>query len=190
MDQLKNTRFFVWATELPKVFAILLFLSLRVATNAQDSAHDTLIPEAQRKSAPDFTLTDAKSRAVTLSAYRDRVVLLDFWATWCGGCKTEIPWYMEFDRKYRDHGLTVIGVAMDDEGRKVVNPFVKQKGIDYTIVIGNDVLAKQYNLTAMPLTLLIDRKGRVAVSHAGVVNRDDFENDIQQLLKERAANGR
>ncbi|MBV9037665.1 MAG: TlpA family protein disulfide reductase [Acidobacteriaceae bacterium] len=157
-----------------KALAILLFFSFTV-----------LGSEAQRKPAPDFTLTDGKGQMVTLSAYKGDVVLLDFWATWCGGCKTEIPWYMEFDKKYRSRGLAVIGVAMDDEGMKVVDPFVKQKGIDYTIVIGNDVLAKKYNLTAMPLTLLIDRSGRIAVSHAGVVNRVDFENAIQQLLGER-----
>ncbi|MBV9679065.1 MAG: TlpA family protein disulfide reductase [Acidobacteriaceae bacterium] len=157
-----------------KALAILLFFSFTV-----------LGSEAQRKPAPDFTLTDGEGQMVTLSAYKGDVVLLDFWATWCGGCKTEIPWYMEFNKKYRSRGLAVIGVAMDDEGMKVVDPFVKQKGIDYTIVIGNDALAKKYNLTAMPLTLLIDRSGRIAVSHAGVVNRVDFENAIQQLLGER-----
>lgn len=157
------------------MFAALLFFSFTVLSS-----------EAQRKPAPDFTLTDAKGQAVTLSAYKGRVVLLDFWATWCGGCKTEIPWYMEFDKKYRSRGLAVIGVAMDDEGRKAVDPFVKQKGIDYMIVIGNDAVAKQYKLTAMPLTLLIDRNGRIAVSHAGVVNRIEFENSIQRLLGEQA----
>lgn len=158
-----------------KKFAVLLSFSFTVLNS-----------EAQRKAAPDFTLTDVKGQAVTLSAYKGSVVLLDFWATWCGGCKTEIPWYMEFDKKYRSRGLAVIGVAMDDEGMKVVDPFVKQKGIDYPIIIGNDAVAKQYHLTAMPLTLLIDRNGRIAVSHAGVVNRVDFENAIQRLLGEHA----
>ena len=173
MNQLRKTYFSGKATGWLRVFAVLLFFSF---------TGEALKPEAQRKQAPDFTLVDAKNQAVTLSAYKGRVVLLDFWATWCGGCKTEIPWYMEFDKKYREHGLAVIGVAMDDEGMKVVGPFIKQKGIDYTIVMGNDVLAKKYNLTGMPLTLLIDRSGRIAVSHAGVVNRDAFDSAIQQLL--------
>ena len=166
-----------------KALAVLLLLSFKPLMMAQGNAQKMLTPEAQRKQSPDFVLTDTKGQAVTLSAYKGRVVLLDFWATWCGGCKTEIPWYMEFDRKYRSHGLTVIGVAMDNEGMKVVSPFVKQKGIDYAIVIGNDVLAKRYDLTTMPLTLLIDHKGRIAVSHAGVVDRVTFEQAIQQLLQ-------
>lgn len=181
MNQLSQINLSERATKLLLIFTILF--SFSSIASSQDSAHETLTPEAQRKPAPNFTLIDEKGRAITLSAYQGRVVLLDFWATWCGGCKTEIPWYMEFDRKYRDQGLSVIGVAMDEEGMKAVMPFVKQKGIDYTIVIGDEPLAKRYHLTAMPLTLLIDRQGRIAVSHAGVVNRDDFEHTIQQLLK-------
>jgi peroxiredoxin len=169
---------------LPKLFSLVLLFSVTgAAVDTAATAHDTLIPEAQRTRAPDFSLLDAKGQAVKLSAYTGRVVLLDFWATWCGGCKTEIPWYIDFDKQYRGNGLAVIGVAMDDEGMKAVIPFVKQKGIEYTIVTGNDAMATQYGLTAMPLTLLIDRKGRIAVSHAGVVNRRDFEHDIQQLLR-------
>jgi peroxiredoxin len=144
---------------------------------------DTIIAGAQRKMAPDFTLRDAKGQPLTLSAYRGKVVLLDFWATWCGGCKVEIPWYVEFDKKYRDQGLAVIGVSMDKEGMKVVKPFLAQKNMEYPVVIGNDALAKKYNLTAMPLTLLIDREGRIAVSHAGIVDKDNFESNIKELLK-------
>ena len=114
------------------------------------------------------------------------MVLLDFWATWCGGCKVEIPWYVEFDKKYRSGGLAVIGVSMDDEGMKVVKPFLAQKNIGYAVVIGNEALAKKYNLESMPLTLLIDRNGRIAVSHAGVVNKDDFESYIKMLLLEQS----
>ena len=161
-----------------------LFLSLCIAPAAL--ALDTLPPEAQRKTAPDFRLMDASEQTVTLSAHKGKVVLLDFWATWCGGCKVEIPWYVEFDKKYRSRGLAVIGVSMDDEGMKVVKPFLAQKNIGYAVVIGNEALAKKYNLESMPLTLLIDRNGRIAVSHAGVVNKDDFESYIKLLLLEQS----
>jgi peroxiredoxin len=160
-----------------------LFLSLCVAQVAV--ALDTPTPEAQRKVAPDFTLTDANGQPLTLSAYKGKVVLLDFWATWCGGCKVEIPWYVEFDKKYRNRGLAVIGVSMDDQGMAVVKPFLAQKDIEYPVVIGSGALAKRYNLESMPLTLLIDREGRIAVSHAGVVDKVSFEDHIKKLLSEQ-----
>jgi peroxiredoxin len=128
---------------------------------------DTLLPKDQRKAAPEFSLTDAEGKPIELAKYRGKVVLLDFWATWCGGCKLEIPWYMEFDTKYKRQGLAVIGVSMDEDGWKAVKPF----------------LAKEYNLTSMPMTLLIDREGRIFLSHTGVVNKDDFEGHIRQLLQ-------
>jgi cytochrome c biogenesis protein CcmG/thiol:disulfide interchange protein DsbE len=147
------------------------------------STPDVLTPQAQRKKAPDFTLTDATGQRITLSAFKGKVVLLDFWATWCGGCKLEIPWYIEFQQKYQDKGLAVIGVSMDEEGMKIVKPFLAQKNIKYPVVIGNDGLAAQYNLTSMPMTLLIDRDGKIAVSHTGVVDKGNFESHIQDLLK-------
>jgi cytochrome c biogenesis protein CcmG/thiol:disulfide interchange protein DsbE len=145
---------------------------------------DALTPKALRRQAPDFTLMDAAGQPLTLSSYKGKVVLLDFWATWCGGCKLEIPWYVEFDSKYRGKGLAVIGVSMDDEGMKIVKPFLAEKHIDYPVVIGNDKLSQEYKLTTMPMTLLIDRNGRIAVSHTGVVDKSNFESDIQSLLKE------
>jgi peroxiredoxin len=158
---------------------------------ASQSAPDKLLPETSRKPAPSFSLTDANGKQVQLSDYRGKVVLLDFWATWCGGCKLEIPWYIEFDKKYKGQGLTVIGVSMDEDGWKAVKPFLARKtdpetggntAMKYPVVIGNDQLAKAYNLTSMPMTLLIDRQGQIALSHTGVVNRIDFEAHIVQLL--------
>jgi peroxiredoxin len=155
------------------------------------SAPDKLVPERSRKTAPGFSLTDAAGKQIQLSNYRGKVVLLDFWATWCGGCKIEIPWYMEFDKKYRQQGLAVIGVSMDEDGWKAVKPFLARKtdpetggntAMKYPVVIGSDQLAKEYNLTSMPMTLLIDRQGKIALSHTGVVNKNDFEGHILQLL--------
>lgn len=136
-----------------------------------------------RKAAPDFTLTDSKGHALRLSDYKGKVVLLDFWATWCGGCKTEIPWYIEFAKKYRKSGFAVVGVSMDDGGWKVVKPFLKQKKMKYPVVIGGGGIAKLYDVEAMPVTLLIDRDGKIGASHVGVVDKDAFENEVRTLVR-------
>jgi len=137
---------------------------------------------ADRDPAPDFTLPTANGASVRLSRYHGKVVLLDFWATWCHGCKTEIPWYMEFSRKYKKSGLAVIGVAMDDEGWKLVKPFISEKKMNYPVVVGNEDLAKRYSVSEMPVTLLIDRQGKIALSHTGVVDKDAFESELRALL--------
>ena len=162
------------------------------ASQPPKTATDTLLAEGSRKTAPGFSLTSADGTRITLADYQGKVVLLDFWATWCGGCKLEIPWYMEFDEKYKQRGLAVIGISMDEDGWKAVRPFLAQKrdpetggntAMKYPVVIGNDDLAKEYNLASMPMTLLIDRKGKIALSHTGVVNKADFESHILQLLR-------
>ena len=165
------------------LFAVMALAQDHPAPTDVKTTSDQITPAAERKPAPDFSLTDAQGNLVTLSALKGKVVLLDFWATWCGGCKLEIPWYMEFDKKYRDKGLAVVGVSMDDEGMKVVKPFLAQRHIDYPIVVGDEAMGRRFGLGQMPLTLLIDKQGRVAIAHSGVVDKDDFESHIRQLLR-------
>ena len=136
--------------------------------------------------APDFTLPDSTGSPIRLSSYKGKVVLLDFWATWCHGCKLEIPWYVEFQNRYRKDGLAAIGVSMDDDGWKSVKPFLEQHKLNYPIVIANQDVAKRYGgPPSLPMTLLIDRDGKIAESHAGMVDKDAFENKIKALLHER-----
>src|SRR5216684_2189474 len=91
-----------------------------------------------RKIAPDFVLADAEGVPVKLSDYKGKVVLLNFWATWCGPCKVEIPWFIEFEKTYKDRGFVTLGVSMDDDGWKAVKPFMAQRAINYPVTIGND----------------------------------------------------
>lgn len=141
--------------------------------------------DASRQPAPDFVLHDAKGAPIKLSAYRGKVVLLDFWATWCGGCKQEIPWYIEFQKAYHKRGLVSIGVAMDDEGWKTVKPYLAEHPINYSIVVTDPAVTKDYGVQSLPVTLLIDRSGRIADSHTGVVDKDAWEREIRTLLQER-----
>jgi thiol-disulfide isomerase/thioredoxin len=165
------------------ITAWLVFLSVIPARSQTGSS--AIIPARQRRPAPDFTLADAKGAPLALSRLKGRVVLLDFWATWCTGCKVEIPWYIEFQKKYASRGLTSIGAAMDDEGWKAVTPYLDAHPIPYAIVIGNPDLVQPYKIANLPVTLLIDRRGRIADAHAGVVEKDAWEQEIRQLLRER-----
>lgn len=148
----------------------------------------SLKPGKERREAPDFALKDADGKTVRLADYRGKVVVLDFWATWCGPCKIEIPWFMDFQRQHRDRGFEVIGVAMDDDGWDAVKPFVHQMGVNYRIVLGNDDTAQKYGgIEALPTTFLIDREGKIAATHVGVSSKSDFENGIQELLQATAS---
>jgi peroxiredoxin len=161
--------------------------STQVITVPVKGLPDTLIPADQRKPAPDFTLNDTQGHSVTLSGYKGKIVLLDFWATWCGACQFEVPWYSEFSKKYGDKGLAVVGVSMDKNGLTAVKPYMEQKKMDYTVVLGNDYLVPPFGLKTIPVTWLIDRDGKVAVAHVGMVDKESFEGNIQKLLQEGAS---
>ncbi len=150
----------------------------------------SLKPDKERHAAPDFALKDADGKTVRLSEYKGKVVLLDFWATYCGPCKIEIPWFMDFERKHKDQGFSVLGIDMDDEGWDAVKPFVSDVGINYRIVVGNDATADKFGgIEALPTTFLIDRQGRIADVHVGLTSKSEFENAIEQLLQAPAHGG-
>jgi peroxiredoxin len=148
------------------------------------SATADLTDANARKSAVDFTLTDSKGASVKLSDYKGRVVLLDFWGTFCGVCKTEIPWFMEFQNKYKDRGLSVIGISLDKDW-KSVNRYLEERKVNYTVVIGNWDLANRFGVVnALPGTLLIDRDGKIADLHLGRIDKEAFEREIRVLLND------
>jgi peroxiredoxin len=138
---------------------------------------------ATRKSAPDFALPRRHGGLTRLSDYRGKLLVLDFWATWCGPCRVEIPWFNELVLKYKDSGLAVLGVSMDEKGWQAIDPFVSELKIAYPIVLGNDSINRQYGVGPPPTTFVIDREGKIAAAFAGLVNRKVFEDEIQRLLQ-------
>lgn len=149
------------------------------------SVRPALQPTDQRKAAPEFSLEDGAGKTATLKDYRGKVVVLDFWATWCHGCKEEIPWFAEFERNYGAQGAAVVGVSMDEEGWKVVKPFILEAEVPYRIVLGNDSTAQKYGIQAMPDTFLIDRRGKIAAAYTGMINKDEVDKNIRTLIAEK-----
>ena len=140
--------------------------------------------EGQRQKAPNFTLKDADGNPVNLTDYRGKVVLVNFWATWCGPCEVEIPWFVEFEQKYRDQGFAVLGLSMDDDGWKSVRPYIASHKINYRVMIASEVVSQQFgDIEALPTSFVLDRQGRIATNHVGLVDKRDYQNEILKLLE-------
>ncbi|MGA7554131.1 MAG: redoxin family protein [Candidatus Acidiferrales bacterium] len=141
---------------------------------------------------PDVTFKDLSGKDVPLAGLKGKVVVVNFWATWCEPCQVEIPWMIEFQQKYADKGFTLLGVAMDDEGKSVVEPFVQKTEFDvdgkkltmnYPIVLGNDDLAGKFGgLLGLPTSIVISRDGKVVKRYIGLASRDDLDAEIKSLL--------
>ncbi|HTV15425.1 MAG TPA: TlpA disulfide reductase family protein [Acidobacteriaceae bacterium] len=164
--------------------AVLLVLPAAfAAAHPATAASPHLVPAAARQSAPSFTLTDVQGKTVSLAQFRGQVVLLDFWAVDCGGCKIEIPWYVQFSHDYRARGLALIGLDMYGESPAVIRAFMAKAHMDYPVAVGTDAIGHRFGVTALPRTLLIDREGRIAAAHTGIVDRAQFQSDIRALLR-------
>ena len=142
--------------------------------------------------APDVTLKDLNGSETSLAQYKGKVVLVNFWATWCDPCRVEIPWLIEMQEKYGSKGFTVLGVAMDDEGKSVVQPFVNKERFDvngtkspmnYPIVIGNDATADKFGgLLGYPTSVLIGRDGKQIKRITGLISEEEISKSIESQL--------
>ena len=179
------------------VSCVLTFVGICIAPAlySQQDVHASLIPPASRKSAPAFDLVNQDGKKIRVSNYRGNVVLLNFWATDCGGCVLEIPSFIELEKAYKGKGFTVVGVSMDisyeslkdaNEAWSRVRPFMAKEGINYPIAMGDASISKAYKLNAYPATYLIDKSGKIAVAYVGVViNKENVETNIKELLSKR-----
>jgi thiol-disulfide isomerase/thioredoxin len=132
--------------------------------------------------APGFSLTDITGKPLNLNDFKGKVVLLDFWATWCGPCRIEIPGFVQLQKKYADQGFTVVGISMDDSADPVVG-YYKEMQMNYPVAVGNERLGELYGgVLGLPTTFVIGRDGRIYAKHVGATELEVFENEIKQLL--------
>ena len=163
--------------------ALALFLG--ACSRPSNAPTANLKSETGRKQAPNFSLKDANGNAVSLADLKGKVVLVNFWATWCGPCEVEIPWFVEFEQKYKDQGFAVLGVSMDDDGWKSVRPYVASHKINYRVVIGSEVVSQQFgDIESLPTSFVLDRQGRIATNHVGLVDKSEYQNEIVKLLQD------
>ena len=183
------------------IFAVVLALSLGLwywdkatrlpktgATSATVSADGPGIGTP----APDVTLKDLDGKDVSIRALKGKVVLVNFWATWCEPCRIEIPWLIEMQGKYSAKGFTVLGVAMDEEGRSAVAPFVEKERFNvngqklpmsYPILLGNDAAADKFGgLFGYPTSILISRDGKQIKRITGLISYEEISKAIESQL--------
>jgi cytochrome c biogenesis protein CcmG, thiol:disulfide interchange protein DsbE len=174
-----------------KTLSGLFFAALLLAATVSISGCGKAGPVTQAN-APDVTFKDLQGSNLTLASLKGKVVVVNFWATWCAPCRVEIPMLMGVQQKYSSQGLTLLGVAMDDEGTKVVQPFVQTMKfnvggqpmtMNYPIVIGNDDISTKFGgMLGLPMTYLISRDGKVAKKYMGALTEAELTKDIQSLL--------
>ena len=147
---------------------------------------------AKPTDAPTVTLKDLNDKDVTLQQFKGEVVLVNFWATWCAPCKVEIPWMIEFQQKYGPRGFTILGVSMDEDGKKAVEPFLEKERFDvngqkeamsYPILLGSDAIGEKFGgILGLPTSMLFTRDGKKVRTIVGLVNHDDISKAIESLL--------
>ncbi len=150
-------------------------------TGCGEPSGEDLLPEAM--AAPDFELDNFAGGKTRLSDYRGKVVLLNFWATWCPPCVAETPDFVNLDNKYRERGLVILGVSLDQNPRAVLHPFIQKHKIEYPILLADRRVTNDYGgITSIPTTFLIDREGMIRKHYVGYQPKSVVEEAIKELL--------
>lgn len=158
------------------------------AATEADSPEAQGLPDLRGKQAPGFTLKTLDGKTVSLSDYKGKAVLINFWATWCGPCKLEMPWLIDLQKKYAAQGFTVLGISEDDGSTKDVADFAAKMGVNYPVLIANDQISKAYGgIEYLPTSYYIGRDGKVVREVGGIISQNEIEADIQKILATRGA---
>lgn len=155
-----------------------------IASGAESSAASDVCPADARTANLDFTVKDLNGSNVSLASFKGKVIVLDFWATWCAPCKAEIPGFVELQDAYGSQGLQMIGVSVDDKV-ETLRPFASEFKMNYPVLVGlgRDDLQDAYGpLWGIPTTFVINREGKICKKHSGLVGKDRYEKDIKALL--------